>query len=202
MPAPPALDVMIASLARLPWYWQIGILVIVALFAVVACHQVYLGPAEEVMAMKQRQLDALRLDIQRGTAIAARLPQFQHEVAELEARLDELEAVLPEQKDVGELLRRIQTLATQSNLTITGFKPQAVATRDLHAEWPIGLKLDGTYHNLGRFFEKISRFSRIIHITELAIQGKARAAPDSTITAECTATTFVLLERSAGGSAR
>ena len=44
---------------------------------------------------------------------------------------------------VADLLRRVQAMATQSNLTIRGFEPQAVASRDLHAEWPIELQLEG-----------------------------------------------------------
>ena len=86
----------------------------------------------------------------KGSATARQLPQFRQEVGQLEARLDNLRAVLPEEKDVGDLLRRIQTLATQSNLQIKGFKPAPIVTRQMHAEWPINLELDGTYHNLGR----------------------------------------------------
>jgi len=118
-------------------------------------------------------------------------------VAELEARLDSLKAVLPEQKDVADLLRRIQTLATQSNLAIRGFKPAPSVTKTMHAEWPIVLQLDGTYHNLGMFFDRVSKFSRIINISNIAIHAKQVPAPNSTITAECVATTFVLLDQKA-----
>jgi type IV pilus assembly protein PilO len=110
-----------------------------------------------------------------------------------------LKPVLPEQKDASELLRRIETLATQSSLTVEAFTPKAIATKQFHAEWPIVLQLDGSYHNLGRFFDKISKVRRIINISELAIRAKDKPEPHSTIVAECTATTFVLLEASAPG---
>jgi type IV pilus assembly protein PilO len=85
-------------------------------------------------------------------------------------------------------------MATQSNLTIRGFTPQAVATRQLHAEWPIGLQLEGTYHNLGDFLERVSKFPRIINVTGIKIRSKPMQTDSSTITAECVATTFVLIE--------
>ncbi len=91
-------------------------------------------------------------------------------------------------------LRRIQTLATQSNLTIRGFKPAPTVTKQLHAEWPIALQLDGTYHNLAMFFDRVSKFSRIINVNNIDIRAKDKPEPNSTITAECVATTFVLLE--------
>ena len=115
---------------------------------------------------------------------------------DLENRLESLRTVLPEQKDVGDLLRRIQTLATQSNLAIQAFRPQPVVTQAMHLEWPIALELDGTYHNLGMFFDRISKFSRIINISNIVIRARTEAEADSnaTIAAQCTATTFVLLE--------
>ena len=103
----------------------------------------------------------------------------------LEARLDGLRAVLPEEKDVGDLLRRIQTLAVQSNLQIKGFKPAPIVTKQMHAEWPISLELDGTYHNLGQFFDRVGKFSRIINIGGVKIKAKDKPQPGSTIAVTC-----------------
>ena len=69
----------------------------------------------------------------------------------------------------------MQTVAAQSNLTIRSFRPQPVVTRQLHAEWPINIELDGTYHNLGLFYDRISRFSRIINIGNVSIKAKDNA---------------------------
>ena len=38
-------------------------------------------------------------------------------------------------------------------MTLISFKPAPIVQRELHAEWPINLQLDGTYHNLALFFE-------------------------------------------------
>src|SRR5207249_12016751 len=114
---------------------------------------------------------------------------------ELESRLASLQAVLPEEKDAADLLNRMQTVAAQSNLTIKSFKPGATITKQLHAEWPITLELDGTYHNLALFFDRVGKFTRIVNINSVDIKGKDKPIPNSTITASCTATTFVLLEK-------
>ncbi len=53
------------------------------------------------------------------------------------ARFEALKAVVPEQRDVADMLRRIQTLATQSSLVVKAFRPQAVASKQLHQEWPM-----------------------------------------------------------------
>jgi len=102
--------------------------------------------------------------------------------------------VLPEQKDVADILRRLQTLATQSSLSIQRFTPQPTVQQTLYAEVPFRLQAEGTYHNLGAFFDRISKFPRIINISEISIRAANDAASGTTIVAECLATTFVLQE--------
>jgi type IV pilus assembly protein PilO len=183
------------SLNKLPWYAQFGMFAAIAVAGAVAFYQFYAAPLNADMDTRRQQLLALQADIAKGSATANQLNVFKQQVAELEARLESLKAVLPEQKDVADLLRRIQTLATQSNLTIRGFKPSPTVTKAMHAEWPIQLQLEGTYHNLGMFFDRVSKFSRIININNITIRGNDKGDANSTITAQCVATTFVLLEQ-------
>ncbi len=183
------------SLNKLPWYAPFVLFAVVAVAGVAVFYQFYVSPLNVEMEGRRQQLAALRVDIAKGSTTANQLNQFKQQVADLEARLESLKAVLPEQKDVADLLRRIQTLAVQSNLTIRGFKPAPSVTKSLHAEWPIALNLDGTYHNLGMFFDRVSKFSRIININSIQIRAKQAPTESSTITADCVATTFVLLEQ-------
>ena len=88
-------------------------------------------------------------DVDKGVATARRLPQFQADVTQLEGRLENLRAVLPEEKDVADILRRVQGLATQSNLTIQRFTPQDPKQETMYASLPFKLKAEGTYHDLG-----------------------------------------------------
>jgi type IV pilus assembly protein PilO len=182
------------SLNKLPWYSQLGAFAVLALAGVAVFWNFYVRPAQMAMEERQAELTTIRNDIQRGLLTARRLPEFRRQVADLQAQLERLRPVLPSEKDVADLLRRIQAMATQSNLTIRGFAPQAVATRTMYAEWPIGLQIEGTYHNLGGFLERVSKFPRIINITGIHIKAKDNGTPNDSITAECTATTFVLVE--------
>jgi type IV pilus assembly protein PilO len=183
------------SLTKLPWYAQIGAFVVLAVVAIGLFYYYYEVPARADMATRDAQLKTLRADIAKGQETAKRLPEFRASVDELEGRLSNLRLVLPEEKDAGDLLRRLQTVATQSNLRIRAFKPAATVTKQLHAEWPIALELDGTYHNLAIFFDRVGKFTRIVNITSVDISNKTNPDPDSTITARCVATTFVLLDK-------
>jgi len=182
------------SLSKAPWYAQLGLFAVIGLAGVGVFWNFYAKPAQDSIDQRKAQLDQLQANIQRGLATARRLPEFRKQVGDLQAQLERLRPVLPEEKDVADLLRRIQGMATQSNLTIRGFTPQAVATKQMYAEWPIGLQIEGTYHNLGSFLDRVSKFPRIINVTTIHIKARDTKDPAESITADCTATTFVLLE--------
>ena len=187
------------SLSKLPWYGQIGAFVVVCVGAVFGFWYFYVSEVQSDIAIRQTRLTALRADIDKGIATARQLPQFEDQVTKLEHRLESLRQVLPEEKDVADILRRIQGLATKSNLTIQRFQPGKVVQQKLYAEIPYKLQAEGTYHNLGYFFDQISRFPRIINIGEISLRAKSPQQPSATITADLTATTFVLQEGTAGG---
>ena len=185
------------TLTKLPWYAQVGAFVALAAAGCGMFYYYYEQPARTDMASRQMQLTALRADISKGLTTAKKLPEFRQQVTDLESRLANLKAILPEEKDAADLLNRMQTVAAQSNMTIKGFKPSPTVTKTLHAEWPITLELDGTYHNLAIFFDRVGKFTRIVNISGLDVKGRDRPEAHNTISATCVATTFVLLEKPA-----
>ena len=182
------------SLSARPWKVQLAVFAVLAIASAGAFYYFYEMKVQAEMATREQELATIRGRINKGLATARQLPEFRKEVAELQARLESLKPILPEEKDAADLLRRVNTLAVQSNLTIRSFRPQAIATRTMHAEWPIALDLEGSYHNLGLFLDRVSKFPRIINIGGLDIRVKNDPSPNSTVQITCTATTFVLIE--------
>ncbi len=182
------------GLNKLPWYGQILAFLLVAIGLLGAFWVYYIGPQNDARAQKQTELERKRTELAQAEQDNIELEEFRAEVDDLNNRLEALSAVLPAQEEVAAMLRQLQTFAVQSNLTIRAFRPQAAVTREMHSEWPYRLELDGTFHNLGMFFDRISKFPRIINISDVVISAKEPPELNLTITAECTATTFVLLE--------
>jgi len=179
-------------LSKLPWYGQAGAFLVVAIMLFLVFRFYYVGPQLEAQGLQQAELERKRSEVTLAEQDVIELAAFQREVDDLNNRLEALSAMLPEQQEVAGLLRRLQTFAVQSSLTLRAFRPQASVTQEMHSEWPIRLQLDGTYHNLGMFFDRVSKFSRIINISDVVIRAKEPPELNLTITAECTATTFVL----------
>ena len=192
---------MALSLTKLPWYAQIGAFVMLAIGAGVAFYIYLEQPMRADLSGREQQLASLKQDITRGLNTTKKLPEFKAQVTELEGRLETLRAVLPEEKDLADMLRRLQTTASQSSLTIKNFKPGVLVAKQLHSELPMTLELEGTYHNLAMFFDKVGKFTRIVNISNVDVRGKDAPTSNVTISATCVATTFVLLDKPAQGKA-
>ena len=104
----------------------------------------------------------------------------------------------------------MQTLAMQSNLKIRGFSRSRSTTKRFTPSGRSRSSSKATYHNLGLFLDRVSKFPRIINVGNMSIVGQEKPEPTATsMNVKCTATTFVLstaagrqeARRSAGGSA-
>ena len=144
---------------------------------------------------KSSERRSLQAEVESGKVTAERLPEFRREVERKEAQLQALSRILPSTKEVDDLLRKVQQLATESSLNVLRFKPEATQPREFYAAWPISLELDGNYHNLAYFFDRLSKLSRIVNVSNLKINSNSNPTVFSTIRATCTATTFVFIEQ-------
>lgn len=179
------------ALTRLPLAGQLGVAFLVAALICGGFYWFYYADALEEQKRKEQQLSELQKQIAALEATANRLPEFQREVQALEARLETLKRILPPEKEMPDLMRRVQYLAAQSSLAIRKFTPAATAQRDFYTEVPISLDVEGTYHNLGAFFDRISRMSRLVNIGNVKVKSQAQQTINNTIAVSATATTYV-----------
>jgi len=185
---------MQTGLENKPWYFAaLAGAVLGAVVAGLLYWQVSTAQQDTIRAQDNRIVD-LERKITEGRAAEQKLPQFREEVRRLELELDKLLRILPARRNTPELLRRIRALAEQGDFDLTRFTPGAFSDRDFYSEWPIGIELAGSYHNLALFFDRIGRFSRIINIENLRIFAVRPQTPTHTIGATFTAKTFIYKE--------
>lgn len=159
--------------------------------------QIVIGPEQTTIAERRMRLEGLQGDVGRAQAMATRLVAAQREVRQLEASLHATEAVIPEEKDPQDVLRNLHEMASESLLDIASFKPQPAVSRAQYTEWPIELGMEGGYHDLGRFFDRIAAMSRLMSVSNLQIKTQARPNGRGTVSATCVATTFVFQKTTA-----
>jgi type IV pilus assembly protein PilO len=191
-----------SPMSRLPWWGQLLVFVVVGAVIVGGYYYMVEWPQQALLDVRRAELAAIQGRIDRGMETARKLPEFRAQVGDLESRLEGLKAILPEEKDVADLLRRIQTMASQSNLTIRHFRPRAITAKELHAEWPIELEVEGAYHNVGLFLDRVAKLPRIINVGSLEMTTAVpRPGSSATVRLTFTAMTFVLNEQPTGAPA-
>jgi len=182
------------ALTKLPLAGQLGVAALVAAIICGGFYWFYYSDALEQQKAKEAQLAQLQQEIRALEATANRLPEFQREVQALEARLETLKRILPPEKEMPDLMRRVQYLAAQSSLAIRKFTPGSTAQKEFYVEVPVALDLEGTYHNLGAFFDRVSRMSRLVNLGNLRIQAQKTQTISNTVAISAVATTYVYQE--------
>jgi type IV pilus assembly protein PilO len=178
-------------LTKLPLAGQLGVAAVVAALICGGFYYFWYSDALAQQKTKEARLADLQKDIRALEATANKLPEFQREVQALEARLETLKRILPPEKETPELMRRLQYLAAQSSLQIRKFNPAPVSQKEFYQEVPFNLDLEGTYHNLGAFLDRISRMSRLVNIGDVKVKAQNKPTINNTITASAVATTYV-----------
>jgi type IV pilus assembly protein PilO len=180
-----------------PWYGQ------AALFAIIAAILLYIGdryfiePINARMATLSNERESLIQEINKGETLKARSIEFEAESKRLESQLESLKRILPESEEVADLYSRIQQEGNELGLTITNFKPGAHLAKEYYDEWPITMSVNGTYHILAKFFERLGKLYRIINVNDFTVKQitKGKGIASNTITATCVATTFIYREQ-------
>jgi Tfp pilus assembly protein PilO len=181
------------------WYIALGIGAFLALLLAGAVQYLWFTGINDDIKRKRTELDGLNQEIQKGRAAERKLSQFREEVKRLELELNKLLLILPSQRNTEELIKRVEALTRQGDFSLKKFTPGEFIHKDFYSEWPIDIQLDGTYHNLALFFDRMSRFSRIINVEELKISNIDNQ-PGKSIAASFVAKTFIYTADEEGSS--
>ena len=182
-------------LEKLPFYGQVLVFAGAALGIVVAAYALWpnLGDMRTEIAGLEEVFTDKQAEIRKGQAAEQRLPELEREILAKKQQLEDLEQILPNDRETGDLLRYVKNLGDQSNLNLKSFAPGGLRPAEFYQEFPIEMQVEGRYHDLGIFLDRVSKYSRIINVDNLRISA-SKQERGRTIEASLTATTFVFSE--------
>lgn len=198
--------IKVESIVRLPRVQKIAILAGVVVVLIGLYWFLFYKNHSEELASRQTILTKKQQELHEQKVILADLPKFRKETEEMKERRQVALKELPNKKDIDKLLKDISYHAIESGLEILLFKPEKEVRKNFYAEIPVQLKLSGTYHDFGLFFDKIANLSRIVNVADLEIEkirekGK-EVSVRNLLEASCKAKTYKFIEEKAGGEAK
>ena len=179
--------------AKVPKAARMGVVAVV--LVAIACGYFFLSyaPKRAEVVKLRTQAQQLQRKLNNVRAVATNLGAFEQEVTGLERDLEQALKQLPNRKQFEDLLQDISTAGKQVGVQIKSIEREAELAHDFYAEVPFKIELEGEYHDLARFFERVARLPRIVNIGALDIGVFTEGRRATVLKVKGTATTFRFL---------
>jgi len=150
---------------------------------------------------QQDRLNTLKTDYERKSTELARaratvadLPRFEAEYEQLHDRWQLAAELLPTDRQLGSLLRRITLAGEETGVQFVRFKPTSPKTENYYTEMPVQIVVNGGYHQVGSFLAELANMRRIVTVGDLRLKANTSAAsnPLATTAVEFTASAYSL----------
>jgi type IV pilus assembly protein PilO len=180
------------------WPWYGYLLFAVLLFALAFFF--YFKPQNVKLKALTAERVKVEAEVQNLKQKKRELDKIEADIVAMTAKLKTLEVNIPQRKEIADILRQIQALAYDSRLDVLRFAPGKEINKDYYAEWPIPIQVSGNYHNLGTFFDKLSKFARVFTIENFSLKTLNRQTDLNTVSANWTAKTYFFAEPTAAAA--
>ena len=152
-------------------------------------------PKFDAMSDLREEIKQAESKLERTKAKARTYAAVKKEFEEAQAQFRIVARALPDKEEIPSLLTGISQAGKASGLKFVLFQPQDEATKDFYAEIPVKMELTGQYHDLGVFFDKLARLSRIVNVRDFTISGGSEGSGKN-LKIACTAVTYKFIESS------
>ena len=146
----------------------------------------------EKIAELKSQYEQKSAELARARASVADLPRFEAEYEQLHQRWEMASELLPTERQLPTLLRKITLAGQQTGITFTMFRPGAVQPSDYHTEMPIAVSVSGDFHSVGSFLAELANMRRIVTVSNLKLTTNNKNDGTGSTVAEFTASAYSL----------
>jgi Tfp pilus assembly protein PilO len=174
----------------LAWHWQLLILVGIGSI-------IYLGVWYFVTGVTRAETQTITDEVsqyeaknQAAQIATQRINEFRSLYASKSAEYDELKVLLPEVREITNVLQGLQDTARDSRLIVMRFSPRDDAQQDGFMAKPVEVEVDSNFNNLRAFFEKMAKLQRIVSITDFNLKQLEKQSAEKTLHAQFLLTAY------------
>src|SRR4029450_6192091 len=121
---------------------------------------------------------------------AQRINEFRALYASKAVEYEELKVLLPEQREITNVLQGLQDNARDSRMIVMRFSPRDDTQQDVIMAKPVEIEVDSNFNNLRAFFDKMAQLPRIVSITDFKINQLDKQTAEKTIHAQFLLTAY------------
>src|SRR5213595_1964180 len=174
----------------LPWYLRFGIFAVIALVIYGGFwYFVTSGTRKETKDL-QAQIDTLKKANAEAQIASQRLSEFRTAYKNKQEELEELRALLPEQRELTKVLEGIQDRARATSISVRKFMPKDDLQQEFYSGKKIDVAVQSSFKGLRAFFDQMAHYQRIVSITNFEIKQLDKQGPDKTVEARFDLTAY------------
>lgn len=170
--------------------YKVAIAVGILVLPIVLCYFVFFQSNNEKINTLTKQQRGIENKLQEAKKTLQNMPKLKLELAKTEALFEEVSKLLPKEKEIPKLLADISSLGRNAGLDFNSFRPQADIPKDFYDEIPINIDVNGPYHNVGFFFDQISKLDRIVTVSNVKMGSPKREGSDMLLNSYCRLVTY------------
>lgn len=161
----------------------------------------YRARAKQIAELKGTYTQKMN-ELTKAQQLVNRLPELKREFALLNQRWAVAQELLPTQKEVASLLRKVTIAGQESGVKFVLFKPGEPKPTSDFTENPVQISVTGGYHRAGSFLSEIAELSRLVNVSQLKVKLFDKGDLDDTVQADFIATAYTLAEGTANEPAK
>ena len=172
--------------------WQMQLLVLVGIAALLYGGVYYFvtsGTRAEIQALNE-QISQLQAKNEAARVATQRINEFRALYASKTLEYDELKVLLPEQREITNVLQGLQETAGDSRLIVMRFSPRDDTQQEAIMAKPVEVEVDSNFTNLRSFFDKMAKLPRIVSITDFKINQLDKQTAEKTLHAQFLLTAY------------
>ncbi len=169
---------------------KLGIAVAIILLPLVIFYFSYYQKKNDRIQNLNQQRVTLKQELKSVKLKAANLAQFEKEFEEAENQFLETSILLPKESEIPKLLTDISALGRNAGLDFLTFKPLADIPKDFYAEIPVTINVRGPYHNMGYFFDQVSKLARIVSVSNVKMSSPKKEGGEMLLNSDCQLVTY------------
>src|SRR6266851_4764107 len=180
----------IGNINGIPWYLRLGIFMVLALLVYGGFwYFVTSGTRKDTKGL-QEQISVLQKANAEAQIASQRLNEFRTAYKNKQEELEELKALLPEQRELTKVLEGIQDRARTTGLSLRKFTPKDDVQQDFYSGKKIDVSVQSSFAGLRAFFDQMAHYQRIVSITNFEIKQLDNQAPTKTVEARFDLTAY------------
>jgi type IV pilus assembly protein PilO len=121
------------------------------------------------IAQLQADHEKLAAEVEKARKVVGDLARLEAEYERLHDQWISAQELLPEEKEMPDLLRQVTTAGSRSGVEFALFEPEAPVPHDLYTDHPITVSVRGNYHQVGSFMGRLSNLERIVNVSDLTM---------------------------------